>query len=641
MAFTAEKEALVVDSWNAMKVDAAELGLKFFLRIFEITPSASGLFPFLRDTSVPLEKNPKLKRHAMSVFAMTCEAAVQLRKLGRVILKETTTKHLGATHAKAGITGEHFELMRYALLETIREAVPYMWSPKMRNAWAESYDQLVEAIKKEMRPVAKYEFAPEVRYTKEEESLVVESWDIIKQDAAALGLMFFMRIFEIAPSSSGLFSFLRNSDVPISQNPKLKRHAMTVFSMTCDSAVQLQRIGKVIVRDTTIRKLGATHLKAGVSNEHFEVMKYALLETIKEAVPHMWSDKMREAWGKAYDKLVAAIKEEMKPIPRALQATGFTDAEEDIVLRSWNAMKENASTLGLNFFLKIFEIAPSASSLFSFLRDSRVSLAQNPKLKRHAMTVFSMTCDSAVQLHTLGKVMVKDTTLTKLGKVHSMAGITQEHFEVMRFALLDTIKEAVPHMWCPEMRNAWAKAYDKLTEAIQEEMKTPADSTIVKYRLSSPNFTAEKEALVHDSWNAMQSDAPNLGLKFFLRIFEIAPSTIGLFSFLRNADVPLHKNPKLKRHAMIVFSMTCDSATQLRRAGKVVVKETTIQKLGNTHFKAGVMTEHFELTRYALLETIKEAVPYMWSAQMKNAWAEAFDNLAAAIRGEMRAYTSL
>jgi hypothetical protein len=81
-------------------------------------------------------------------------------------------------------------------------------------------------------------------------------------------------------------------------------------------------------------------------------MKYALLETIKEAVPHMWSDKMRGAWGKAYDKLVTAIKEEMKPIPRAIQARGFTDAEEDYVLGSWNVMKENAATLGLNFFMR-------------------------------------------------------------------------------------------------------------------------------------------------------------------------------------------------------------------------------------------------------------------------------------------------
>jgi hemoglobin-like flavoprotein len=48
-----------------------------------------------------------------------------------------------------------------------------------------------------------------------------------------------------------------------------------------------------------------------------------------------------------------------------------------------------------------------------------------------------------------------------------------------------------------------------------------------------------------------------------------------------------------------------------------------------------------QLARYALLETIKEAVPYMWSSEMKNAWAEAFDHLVAAIREEMRAYPSL
>jgi hypothetical protein len=81
-------------------------------------------------------------------------------------------------------------------------------------------------------------------------------------------------------------------------------------------------------------------------------MKYALLETIKEAAPHMWSDKMRGAWSKAYDKLVTAIKEEMKPIPRSLQTTGFTDAEENYVVGSWNVMRENAATLGLNFFLR-------------------------------------------------------------------------------------------------------------------------------------------------------------------------------------------------------------------------------------------------------------------------------------------------
>ncbi|XP_027354442.1 non-symbiotic hemoglobin 1 [Abrus precatorius] len=150
--FTEEQEALVVKSWNVMKKNSGELGLKFFLKIFEIAPSAQKLFSFLRDSKVPLEQNPKLKPHAMSVFVMTCESAVQLRKAGKVTVRESNLKKLGATHFKTGVANEHFEVTKFALLETIKEAVPEMWSPDMKNAWGIAYDQLVDAIKAEMKP---------------------------------------------------------------------------------------------------------------------------------------------------------------------------------------------------------------------------------------------------------------------------------------------------------------------------------------------------------------------------------------------------------------------------------------------------------------------------------------------------------
>ncbi|RDX94852.1 Hemoglobin-2 [Mucuna pruriens] len=150
--FTEEQEALVVKSWNVMKKNSGELGLKFFLKIFEIAPSAQQLFSFLKDSTVPLEKNPKLKPHAMSVFVMTCDSAVQLRKAGKVTVRESNLKKLGATHFKAGVANEHYEVTKFALLDTIKEAVPDMWSPEMKNAWGEAYDQLVEAIKSEMKP---------------------------------------------------------------------------------------------------------------------------------------------------------------------------------------------------------------------------------------------------------------------------------------------------------------------------------------------------------------------------------------------------------------------------------------------------------------------------------------------------------
>ncbi|MQL97641.1 hypothetical protein Taro_030339 [Colocasia esculenta] len=168
-AFTEEQEALVVKSWNVMKKNAADLGLNFFLRspfsaspvtphvlshvflrtIFEIAPSASRLFSFLRDSNVPLEKNPKLKTHAMSVP----ESATQLRKAGKVTVRETTLKKLGASHFKSGVLDEHFEVTRFALLDTIKEAVQDMWCPEMKSAWSEAYNQLVAAIKEEMKPL--------------------------------------------------------------------------------------------------------------------------------------------------------------------------------------------------------------------------------------------------------------------------------------------------------------------------------------------------------------------------------------------------------------------------------------------------------------------------------------------------------
>ncbi|XP_010532429.1 PREDICTED: non-symbiotic hemoglobin 1-like [Tarenaya hassleriana] len=150
-------------------------------------------------------------------------------------------------------------------------------------------------------------------FTEEQEALVVKSWDVMKKNAGVLGLKLFLRVFEIAPSAAKLFTFLKDSNVPLDKNPKLKAHAMTVFVMTCEAAVNLRKSGGVTVRDSNLKDLGSTHFKYHVVDEHFEVVKFALLETIKEATGEMWSEEMKCAWGEAYDQLASAIKSEMKP----------------------------------------------------------------------------------------------------------------------------------------------------------------------------------------------------------------------------------------------------------------------------------------------------------------------------------------
>ncbi|KAK9724095.1 hypothetical protein RND81_05G047700 [Saponaria officinalis] len=149
-------------------------------------------------------------------------------------------------------------------------------------------------------------------FTEKEEALVKESWEIMKQNIAENSLRFFTIILEIAPAAKDLFSFLRDSDQIPQSNPKLKAHAVKVFKMTCEAAIQLRESGTVVVGETTLKYLGAVHVKSGVADPHFEVVKEALLKTVQEAVGDKWSDEMKCAWGAAYDQLAAAIKAEMK-----------------------------------------------------------------------------------------------------------------------------------------------------------------------------------------------------------------------------------------------------------------------------------------------------------------------------------------
>ena len=39
---------------------------------------------------------------------------------------------------------------------------------------------------------------------------------------------------------------------------------------------------------------------------------------------------------------------------------------------------------------RVFEIAPGAKSMYSFLRDSTIPFEENPKVKNHARSVFIM-----------------------------------------------------------------------------------------------------------------------------------------------------------------------------------------------------------------------------------------------------------
>ncbi|KAI3793498.1 hypothetical protein L1987_36117 [Smallanthus sonchifolius] len=156
-------------------------------------------------------------------------------------------------------------------------------------------------------------------FSEKQEAFVKESWEVMKEDIPALSLYLYTMILEISPEAKGLFSFLKDTDELPKNNPKLKSHAVKVFKMVCEAAIQLWEKGEVVVSGSTLKYLGSVHLQKGIVDPQFEVVKEALIRTVEKAMGEKCSEEMKDAWSnEAYDQLAAAIKTEMKQEAAAL-----------------------------------------------------------------------------------------------------------------------------------------------------------------------------------------------------------------------------------------------------------------------------------------------------------------------------------
>ncbi|CAL0303181.1 unnamed protein product [Lupinus luteus] len=150
-----------------------------------------------------------------------------------------------------------------------------------------------------------------VVFTEKQVALVKSSWENFNSNIPQNTHRFFTFVVEIAPAAKDLFSFLRGSNEIPQNNLALQVHGGKVFKLTYEAAIQLGEKG-VVVTDTRVKNLGSIHVIKGIIDPHFEVVKEAVLKTIKEVVGDKWNEELNTAWSIAYDELAVAIKKEMK-----------------------------------------------------------------------------------------------------------------------------------------------------------------------------------------------------------------------------------------------------------------------------------------------------------------------------------------
>jgi len=137
-----------------------------------------------------------------------------------------------------------------------------------------------------------------VELSSEEIDLVRASYFRLSADLERAGIIFYEKLFEIAPETRNLF----------------------IQDLTAQAAKLMSTLGLVVSQlqnaedlEPIVKDLALRHLAYGVERRHYFVVRQALIEMLETVLQGSLSEKDLQAWTRAYDSLVETMLEAAYP----------------------------------------------------------------------------------------------------------------------------------------------------------------------------------------------------------------------------------------------------------------------------------------------------------------------------------------
>lgn len=124
--------------------------------------------------------------------------------------------------------------------------------------------------------------------TKEQIQLVQQSWSKVLPIAKEAGLLFYEKLFAMAPGVLHLFK----TDV--------SEQANKLVMMLGYIVAKLPKMDELLPE---VQRLGEKHAAYGAEPAHYEVVGQCLVATLKEGLKEAWTPEVQDAWITAYNTL--------------------------------------------------------------------------------------------------------------------------------------------------------------------------------------------------------------------------------------------------------------------------------------------------------------------------------------------------
>jgi hemoglobin-like flavoprotein len=137
---TSTQIALILEGFERIAPDAERFGLSFYDRLFASDPSVRTLFRGDIRTQAG---------HLMTALTLVVRS---LDDLGPIL---ESIQALGRRHARYGVQSHHFLLVGATLLIVLDDVLGATFTTETRDAWAEAYNVVADAMMTAMREPAR------------------------------------------------------------------------------------------------------------------------------------------------------------------------------------------------------------------------------------------------------------------------------------------------------------------------------------------------------------------------------------------------------------------------------------------------------------------------------------------------------
>ncbi|KAM9113122.1 LOW QUALITY PROTEIN: cytoglobin-1-like [Pangshura tecta] len=136
---------------------------------------------------------------------------------------------------------------------------------------------------------------------------IQESWRILHDNIARVGIIVFIRLFETHPECKDVFFLFRDIEdlEQLKMNKELRAHGLRVMSFIEKSVARLYQEDKL---EQLAFELGRSHYRYNAPPKYYEYVGIQFISTVQPILKERWTLEVEEAWQSLFKYLTTTMK---------------------------------------------------------------------------------------------------------------------------------------------------------------------------------------------------------------------------------------------------------------------------------------------------------------------------------------------